>query len=81
MGPVFSRVYLLGTSFGFGCSFSRGRFLEGVMLVRFLRCVLLVMILRFGSIFCVCFLVLRWAPVDIVTFLKGSVLVSNVLLI
>ena len=30
---------------------------------------------------CVCFLVLRWGPGNIVTFLKGSVLVPNVLLI
>ena len=32
-------------------------------------------------IFYACFLVLRWAPGDIVTFLRGSVLVPNVLLI
>ena len=34
VGPSFSWVYFLGTSFGIGCSFSRGRFLEGVILVR-----------------------------------------------
>ena len=47
------------------------------MLVRFLECVLSAVILRFGSIFCVRFLVLRWVPGDIVTFLKGSVLVQG----
>ena len=39
MGSSFSRVYFLGASLDFERSFSRGRFLAGVMLVRFLVCV------------------------------------------